>query len=129
MSMAATATATGARTPAESLHNDVYECLCSPAAAEGSEDSSDTGKNGGGFFAPRHFKRRIADTLLERMRSRADTTSAMMAMEVDTQEPHPASSENRKRTFHSLTLVRSIPSAFSLNSLLLNCSVLAHGRP
>jgi hypothetical protein len=110
---------TTSRAPAEpQLHNDVYECLCSPAAA--SEDS-ESGKNGGGgFFAPRHFKRRIADTLMERMRSRADTTSAMMAMvEVDAHgEPHPASHESKKRTFHAGSL-STVSCPFRLLSTLL----------
>lgn len=100
---ATTTTTTATRTPAEPLHNDVYECLCSPGAGSaggGSEEEGDGVMGGGGFFAPRNFKRRLADTLMERMRSRADTTSAMMAMEVDgQQEPRPASGESKKRTF------------------------------
>jgi hypothetical protein len=117
----------------EPLHNDVYECLCSPAAASNDSDSDSNqngvGGGGGGLFAPRHFKRRLADTLLERMRSRADTTSAMMAIEVETdQAPHLASGESRKRTFHST--LHGPQHSFPLRSTLpLTCSFLAHGRP
>jgi hypothetical protein len=116
-----TAPTTTSRAQSEPLHNDVYECLCSPAAASEDSDSGTNG-GGGGFFAPRHFKRRIADTLMERMRSRADTTSAMMAMvEVDAQgEPHPASHESKKRTFHSMPLGRSVLSFRLLSTLLFN---------
>jgi hypothetical protein len=59
---------------------------CDPAPGTGAARGADPFLGGGGgagpcgdggLFAPRLFKQRIADTLLERMRSRADVDAAV----------------------------------------------------